>query len=268
MKSRLAIIWFAALAMCLFALPALAGFIELSVSVTPVPTDHGLKLEIGLSNQGDEAAEDISLEAFLPGTETAKILPGPGILKPGAKRKITAALKRREKAKGLHPVILRVRYRDANRYPFSTLAYGLYQVGKPLSPQVLLRGIPSIVDESGRASFALANLSSDPLAVDILFFAPDELKLSDRSLKTRIAAMDKDIIETDLENRTALAGSSYPVVALARYEWKGQKLTSPASAPVSVRTVKEAPSAWWVWAAILGFLAGVTLWLGLRRKSR
>ena len=268
MRIRFVIRGFMALVLCLYAASAWAGVIELSVSVAPSLTKHGLRLDIRLANQGDEPARDIGLEAVLPGAGVAKAFPGPGILKPGAKRRTSFILKHREQAKGLHPVVVRVCYRDANQYPFSTLAYGLYQVGPPVRPVVLSRGIPSTVAESGRAAFALANLSPDPLAVEISFFAPGELSLSDASFKTRIAADGKEILETGLENRSALAGASYPVLALVRYEWRGQTVTAPASATVTIVPEREAPLGWWIWAGLLILFAGLALWLGTRRGVR
>ena len=50
-------------------------------------------------------------------------------MKPGTDKLIHTSLRQREHGPGLHPVILKVRYHDANQYPFSTLTYGLYQVG-------------------------------------------------------------------------------------------------------------------------------------------
>ena len=135
-----------------------------------------------------------------------------------------------------------------------------------MKPVVLIRGIPSAVTESGRAAFALANLSPDPLAVSISFFAPDELYLSDTSLKTRIASDGKKIIEAGL--KTAVP---WPGHFIRPWRWYvingGVRPYAPASAQVKIELERDAPPVWWFWAALLVIFAGLSLVMGLRSKG-
>lgn len=255
---------------CLLALglagPAAAGTIKITTTAQATLENGRLSVSLTLVNQGDEAAQNLSLKLISAGKQVEA--PGPPVLAPNKPAQATLEMPVEPGLPGTYPSVVEVRFHDLNGYPFTSLANALYFHQNPTYAQVMGRGLPSRVAGEGEVSYELASLEQAPLKLSVRFHAPQELSLGRDSLELELAGRSKQTVSAPVKNFTALVGASYPVLAVLEYEKDGRHFSAVA---VAVASVAQPPSLFtrltpYLYVAA-GLLVALVAWLQWRRRK-
>ena len=123
---------------------------------------------------------------------------------------------------GRWPYSIAVDYADANLYPFQALLVTAVTVGNPGPAKVSVPEIRSsgIADE-GSLSLRFKNLAGVDRDVRYRLIVPEGLEASEPVGSMHLKAWAEATTSIDVVNRTALAGSRYPVFVAAEYDDEG-----------------------------------------------
>lgn len=164
---------------------------------------------------------------------------------------------------GRWPYQIAVDYADANLYPFQALLVNTIVVGNP-SPAKLT--IPEIkadgISDSGSLSVKMKNLAGTERDVSYRVIVPDGLEATDPKGNLHLKPWAVDGTSVSIVNRTALAGSRYPVFVAAEYDEDGVHQGVVMQGLVEI----VAPQNFWEEhqaALIGGAIALVVVWLGV-----
>ncbi len=120
---------------------------------------------------------------------------------------------------GRWPYQIAVDYADANLYPFQALLVTSTVVGSP--PPAKL-SIPEIkadpISDSGSLSVKMKNLTATDRDVSYRVIVPEGLEATDPTGTLHLKGWGENSTRVGVVNRTALAGSRYPVFVAAEYD--------------------------------------------------
>ncbi|MFH1060864.1 MAG: hypothetical protein V1797_19555 [Pseudomonadota bacterium] len=255
-----------ALALAAPAAPAAAGTIKLTTTAQAKLEGGRLSVEVQIVNQGDEAAQNLSLKLISAGQQVEA--PGPATLPPNQPSKTSLTMAVDVPSPGTYPAVILVRFHDLNGYPFTSLANALYYRDSPTFAQVSGRGLPSAVAGEGEVAYEITAMGQDPLKVAMHLYAPQELTLGRDRLELDLPGRSKQNVSLPVKNFSALIGASYPVLAILEYEQAGQHFAAVAVAMV---TLAQPPSAVarltpYLYVAA-GLLVLLVAWLQWRRRK-
>ena len=194
-----------------------AGTIRLETAVlTHVGGDEAALLVV-VRNSGDEPAHGIAVEGRLGGQAAAAPAPD---LPPGSSAEVELIFPAESPALGTHVAELRVRYRDRNGYPFSTVSVGSVTFGPaPAPPPVKAFLTPATIREQGRLQVRLRiEAGGEPRTVRVRVLLPDDLGCDSPDRAVTVFPGRPTTVEAAVSNRTGRAGSVYPVFAVIREE--------------------------------------------------
>jgi hypothetical protein len=199
--------------------PAPADAKNISISVTPTLEIGNGKLvaRVKIGNSGDEAARSVTPVLRFRDQET-RGTPRTA-LAPNETMDATVEVPTGELGAGRWPYRLAVDYTDANEYPFQALQVGTVLVGSPppakiAVPEMKLPGMAS----SGSLTMKVKNLAGTDRKVVVNVIVPDGLEVTRPIDEFVLPAWGEQSASAALVNRTALAGSRYPVFAAVQYE--------------------------------------------------
>ena len=251
---------------CLTALPAAAKSISINMSVTPEMRAGALAVKVKVSNTGDEAASSVTPvlrmgDKEVRGTRRETLGPNESL-------EDTLELATGELGPGRWPFRVAVDYTDANQYPFQALHVALLTVGNPAParialPEVKIPPLADSVDMTARVK----NLSGTARKVKVTAFVPEGLEVTQAAPEIDVDPWAEKTVSIDLTNRTALAGSRYPLFAAAEYDDEGTHYAVVGNNVVEINAAKP------VVAPTLRIIGGVLVvgWLiliGWRLASR
>src|SRR5262249_26891235 len=111
---------------------------------------------------------------------------------------------------------------DANLYAFQALLVTTLVVGNPPLPKLSVPEIKSSgIAESGPLTFRVKNQSSADRDVTYRVVVPEGLEAKDPTGSIHMKAYGEATASSTIVNRTALAGSRYPVFVALEYEDDG-----------------------------------------------
>ncbi len=208
-----------------------------------------LVVRLSLHNRGDEAAQELQAEVLHPaGARPGRLVES---LAPGGKVAWRLRLPAPE-GRGRAAVILRVRYRDGNRYPFSALSWAYYHRGRD-RPGILALSSPTLeLAQETRAGLEIKNLGQQPLKLRARVFTPQELGAEPARQELELPARGREELAFELANLSGLTGSSYPVLVLLSY-----RLGQENMAQVASLMVKLVPGEAGFFRRYRGWLAGL-----------
>ena len=120
---------------------------------------------------------------------------------------------------GRWPYEVAVDYADANLYPFQALLVTSIVMGNPPPAKLAVAEIASSgIADSGPLSIRLKNLSDVERDVTYRVIAPDGLEVQDATGTTHLKGWGETTLATSVINRTALAGSRYPVFVAVEFD--------------------------------------------------
>lgn len=220
------------LVLSLLADLALASYISFKTTVTSKMEGNTLRILVSAVNEGDEAAHNVQAEIRLG---DKKILAGKkDQLEVDQTYVAHAAFEVPFKNPGQYPLVITLHYTDANQYPFSALSVHKYTY-KHESPAEIVGQLRSAkFTQKGKIEYVLRNMSHEPISVFTRVVSPRELSVKNDRIKFLLAARSSKSLPVEIENFSALPGSTYQVYAITEYEKGGGHFSVVSPGTVSV----------------------------------
>ena len=214
---------------------AQAGYIVLKTYATSDVTKDGVVIQVATTNAGQEKAVSLEVHVFLPwGSQSSGLQPP---LEPGGTRTTAIRLARLPDRPGAYAVPVRVDFRDANGYPFSSMAHASFVYKEGVFTDVLLSLKDASLSGTARLPIRVVNLDQKAHRVRVLLALPRELRALPREQQASLQPGQKTPLAFRLENVYATEGSSYPILALLEYEDGGRHYGMVSEAMVTIRAL-------------------------------
>ena len=248
-------------AACALAAPAAAGTISITISQGVAVSADKLMVNLKVGNSGDEAA--LSVTPSLRFGDQVVRGKGKQSLAPNTSFEETLALQVESLGEGRWPYRIAVDYTDQNQYPFQALQTQAILVGNPPPAKIAVPAIKSDdIAGSGTVTLTVKNLTADPHTARVSVFVPEGLEATDPVREVKLEGWKEQVLEVPVTNRTALAGSRYPVFVAVEYDDGSVHQAAVAQGMVSVIEVQSFFSRngrlLWIGAGVL-----IALWLGV-----
>ena len=248
-------------AACALAAPAAAGTISITISQAVAVSADKLMVNLKVGNTGDEAA--LSVTPSLRFGDQVVRGKGKESLAPNTSFEETLALPVESLGEGRWPYRIAVDYTDQNQYPFQALQTQTVLVGNPPPAKIAVPAIKSDdIAGSGTLTLTVKNLTADPRSARVSVFVPEGLEVTDPVHEVKLEGWKEQVLEVPIANRTALAGSRYPVFVAVEYD---DGAVHEAAVKQGLVSVIEAQSFFsrnvrllWIGAGVL-----IALWLGI-----
>lgn len=199
---------------------AVAGTISITISQAARISDGNLIVAVKIGNTGDEAA--LSVTPVLRFADKEVRGKGQPTLEPNATLEETLTLPVGPLGEGRWPYRLAVDYTDQNQYPFQALHTQMAIIGSPPPAKV---AVPAIKSEeiagSGSLTLSVKNLTAETRTAKVSVLVPEGLEASDAVRELTLDGWKEDALKVPVTNRTALAGSRYPVFVTVEYDDDG-----------------------------------------------
>lgn len=200
-----------------FAYPAHASYIRLDTRFTIEPIPNGVRLELFIHNQGDEAAHFLQSKAMIASAvQHTRALPR---VKPGQAIQIPLFFDIQFPSPGRYPLVLRTAYQDKNGHRFSALNCGFYVYKKAAPSALLINSVNAKLPEKGKNTIVFKCQNTSASVHDVIFklHLPDELRTDTPVQKISLEPNEQRNIKFMIENLSALKGSSYAVWLVGEY---------------------------------------------------
>jgi hypothetical protein len=248
--------------------PAAAGSISINMTTTASVRDGSLSVGVKVNNSGDEAASSVRPTLRLRDREARGTLTD--TLRPGETIEQTLAVQLADLGPGRWPFRVVVDYTDANQYPFQALHVAAVVAGDPPAAKFTVRDIviPPL-SESVRGDMKVKNLTDQQRDAAITTHVPEGLEATPPTQQVAFAAWQEKNVRIELINRSALAGSRYPVFVVVEYDEGGFHQALIANSTVEIRAARALISRGLLWAVavlVVGWLA-LLLWRGRRASG-
>ena len=248
-------------AACALAAPAEAGTISITISQGVAVSADKLMVNLKVGNSGDEAA--LSVTPSLRFGDQVVRGKGKESLAPNTSFEETLTLPVGSLGEGRWPYRIAVDYTDQNQYPFQALQTQAINVGSPPPAKVVVPTIKSAdIAGSGTLTLTVKNLTADPRTARVSVFVPEGLEATDPVREVKLDGWKEQDLTVPITNRSALAGSRYPVFVVAEYDAGAVHESAVAQGLVSVIEVQSFFSRntrfLWIGAGVL-----VVLWLAI-----
>ena len=209
------------------ALAVIALLVSISVMASRITmvTDYsvtegpdGLTLDVKATNQGDEPAYGIQFEVRIGDRNfTSTSVPLLGV------NKTTSAdfsIHDIFPLPGHYPVLVKVHYQDANKYPFTAASVGFYDYQHPVVSRVLIRSEDAVIPSNGKGAVNYTVRNNDSVEHDLILtlHLPDELATLKYSDGLSIGPGQTKSLQYTIENFSALENSGYAIALVAEYE--------------------------------------------------
>jgi hypothetical protein len=258
-------------AACALAAPAGAGTISITISQGVAVSADKLIVNLKVGNSGDEAA--LSVTPSLRFGDQVVRGKGKESLAPNTSFEETLTLPVGSLGEGRWPYRIAVDYTDQNQYPFQALQTQAVIIGSPPPAKVVVPTIKS-GDIAGSGSLALTvkNLTADPRTARVSVFVPEGLEATEPVREVKLDGWKEQELTIPITNRTALAGSRYPVFVVAEYDDGAVHESAVAQGMVSVIETQSFFSRntrfLWIGAAVLvGLWLAIVVMRGVGRSS-
>jgi hypothetical protein len=251
------------------AASARAGTITIVITQRAEVADGKMTVHVQVRNTGDEAAYSVTPKVVFGDTEVRG--KSSATLEPNGSIEEDLVVDVGELKPGRWPYRVSVDYADANQYPFQALHATSYLVGTPPPAKI---AVPKIASEgiagTGNVQVTVKNLGEDARQVQLQLLTPEGLEANQADDTLDLAAWEETTVTIPVTNRTALAGSTYPLFVSVEYDDGEAHQSIVASSTVKILasdTVLDQRSQYLWWgAAILGLifvvLAGVRMMRG------
>jgi hypothetical protein len=248
-------------ALALAAAPVQAKTISITIGQKAELKDGNLAVQVNVGNTGDEAAKSVTpLVRFGEKQARAKQRPE---LAPGGSFEEQISVPAGELGEGRWPFSVAVDYTDANQYPFQALLVTTLLVGNPPIAKVSVPEITSNgITDSGTIKARFKNLSPVERDTNYRVVTPEGIEATTPTGTVHLAAYGENSASIPVVNRTALAGSRYPVFVAIEYDDSGVHQGVVAQGIVEILA---AQSFWQQNRLLLWVAAGVLVaaWLAL-----
>lgn len=260
-------IWRTVLASCVLLVAAVAHAGSISITTTQNARLDGKNLVVAVTvgNTGDEAAHSVAPLVRFAGKEAR----GKRIeaLQPNASAQDTLTLEVGELGPGTWPYVVAVDYTDANQYPFQAVQGGRLAVGNPPPAKIAISSMTTgKLAKTSRVALTVKNLEGVARTAAVRLMPPDGIEAAPVTAEMTFEPWQEKTLDVTLTNRTALAGSRYPVFASLEYEADGTHFAVLGQGIVEIipseTLVDRFGGSLWIGAVGLGVLFAVLV--GLR----
>jgi hypothetical protein len=194
----------------------------ISITITQRPELRGTTLVVKatVGNTGDEAAKAVTANVKF-GDKQVKGKTHDD-LAPNATFDEELSIETGALGPGRWPYQVTVDYADANLYPFQALHVTTIAVESPPTAKMSVSKIESsTIADSGPLTIKLKNLAAVERDVTYRVVVPEGLETGDPSASVHLAGWAEVTSSATIINRTALAGSKYPVFVVVEYDEAG-----------------------------------------------
>jgi hypothetical protein len=207
------------------ASPTFAKNISITVAPTVTVSPGTVSMRLKVSNGGDEAAQSVQPILRFRDKEAKGAVHAS--LGPNEIMEDSLKLDVGDLGPGRWPFRLTIDYTDANQYPFQALQMIPVLVGTPAAPKLSISDVKAQpLTTTAGLSIRVKNLSATPRKVTLAAFVPEGLEVSSQpAADQQLEGWADKLMSATLLNRTALAGSRYPVYVVAEYEDEGTHQT-------------------------------------------
>jgi hypothetical protein len=236
---------------------------NISITITPRVELQGdaVVAQVGVRNGGDESAQSVSVTLIFRDQQVrGQIRPE---LAPQQAMDASLSIPAAGLQTGHWPYRVAIDYTDANQYPFQALHAGILTVGTPPLARV---AIPSVtapaLSTTGTLRVHLKNLSGVARAATVSGAGPEGIEITTPPAQLTLAPWGEVDVEHGIANRTALAGSRYPVFVTVEYEDEGVHQAVIGQGIIEIRGNQSFFETWrvafWIGAAVF-----VMIWLAI-----
>jgi hypothetical protein len=204
-------------AVALAAGPALGKTISITIGQKAEIQNGNLAVHLNIGNTGDEAAKSVAPslrfgEKQVRGTLRPELVPNGSFEE-------DLQVPTGELGEGRWPFQIAVDYADANQYPFQALLVTTLVVGNPPPGKVSVPEIASSgISDSGTLNVRFKNLAGVERDTSYRVVVPEGLEATTPTGTVHLPAWGENTANVSVVNRTALAGSRYPVFVTIEYE--------------------------------------------------
>jgi hypothetical protein len=219
----------------LFIFVTASGFAK-TITINSKVTCDANQLTATLSNQGDEQANDVSVEIFdgdrkLLSEKPTNIPAGGSIVQ-------TFTLGSLPK-EGTFANRMLISYRDAGGYLFSAPSVFMRRAGSGGNSKLSIRmDAPSVTGKEG--SITLINTEKVPLDVKVDMFAANELRITPDQIKQPLGPGESKTVTFTISNLSALNMSRYPFFSIVNYELDKVNYAAIGNSQILVRQTSGA----------------------------
>jgi hypothetical protein len=210
--------------------------IALKAGMTAIPEGNNLRVEIRISNEGDEDALKI-LPTIRWEDQTQVLGLAPYIAIGGSGKWITSfKAPETKKLQGSYPLFIMVEYMDRRNYPVSMVGISPVHYGKPsleTSPILKLERF-SGQEQSLQLKMVLRNISAKPISVVCRIYSPLELEAVNAEKNLLLKRDETREMVFNFQNKGALPGSRYEIYGIAEFNDDQRHVTKIASEIISV----------------------------------
>lgn len=251
------------------ASPGRAGSISITTTQTPKYEAGTLSVSVTIGNSGDEAAYSVSPvlsfgDQTVRGTRHETLAPGGTV-------EDSLALEVGELGPGRWIYAVAVDYADANQYPFQALQLGSTAIGNVGPAKVTATKVTAEpIAKDGRLSIALKNLAGEARDVRVTTHVPEGLEVTSDVGETTLEPWEERAVTAEVVNRTALAGSRYPVFVAVEYDQDdghhGNVFQGVVEITSAANVVEEYGHTFWWYALGLGLVFVILVAVRLLRR--
>ncbi|MFH1542603.1 MAG: hypothetical protein ABIE84_05890 [bacterium] len=210
-----------------------ASYISLNTSVTTKVEDNRLKVLVAVTNKGDESAHNVQAEIRVG----AKTIMAEKVQELGIDKtyKGMADVSLAGNRPGQYPLVVIMHYADANMYPFSAPTAQTFSYRSEELPSDLFGKIKSVTFwKKGELTSTIKNLGEQEIVGTAKLVIPRELSAGQTEQPIKVSAKGEDGATFQLENFSALSGSTYQIFLVNEYELDNIHRTNITSGQVKI----------------------------------
>lgn len=221
-----------------------AGVISLTTTITTDKmTEKTTKTHIKLLNSGDETAYNVQISLITDSFKTDELYVGD--LNPNMPFEGDLNItKTKEILPGNYPLVVLTDYTDANGYPFSSISptYITYKTNTVSKVNGVFSELSLSGKESKKLVLTVRNLDSISHDLKVKLILPRELKTINDDRVLSVGSKEEKKLDFDVSSFSALAGSSYVVLASIEYDDNNLHYSSFAQTIVKITEEKSSLS--------------------------
>lgn len=214
-----------------------AGFISIKIETKATVTGNRLKLDINVTNKGDESAFNVIVSADLNGDQKASQIKEE--LKVNSLLHVEFIYDLMVERQGKYPVILTVDYTDANFYNFSTFSAPLFIYKENVSAAISCKIDKVEIVNSGKLNLVVKNLDEIRKNIRCKLVLSKELTISNPVQNITLLPKSEENIVFHINNASALEGSNYSGFAILEYDINDKHYSSISPGVVKIITGKK-----------------------------
>jgi hypothetical protein len=244
--------------------PAHGGTISIATELTVAPKEGVLAVTLGITNSGDEAAAAVVPNLVFAGQEMRG--EARHALGPHERMQASFDVPWTDALPGQWPLVTRIGYTDAHAYPFEAVQVSLVTLGTSPALVALVDVSLDGLEGSGTLRAKVKSLSPEPLETDVRIIVPQGLEADPTLRHLALAPWADAEVTAGIVNRSALAGSTYPVFVTLEYADDVSHHAAMGYAMAHIQAAR-ALSPWYAWSVAITLMAAWALVLLWRRRA-